>query len=294
MANVLEVIDLKKSFKRNPWSTPKKVLHNISFSLTQGMMTGFLGINGSGKTTTIKCVLDLITPDSGDIKFFGQKISRRVKKQIGFLPEKPQLYDHLTGSEFLDFALKLSRNDVSKSALESNKRIDEILDLVDLKNAKEFRLREYSKGMYQRMGLAQAIIRNPDLMILDEPMSDLDPAGRSLVKDILKRIQAEKKVSIFISSHLLQDIESLCPEIVILNEGEVKYTGQTLSFINKLNPKFEITFEDQNKFKTMSVDSEEKLQSEIDKLRSQKMNIVTIQNQKSLEEAFKNFIGKDF
>ncbi len=294
MANVLEVKNLTKSFKRNPWSKPKEVLHNISFSLSQGVMTGFLGINGSGKTTTIKCVLDLITPDSGDIKFFGEELSRNVKKRIGFLPEKPQLYDHLTGGEFLDFALKLSRNDISTSNAESEKKIDEILELVDLKNAKESRLREYSKGMYQRMGLAQAIIRNPQLVILDEPMSDLDPAGRSLVKDILKRIQSEKKVSIFISSHLLQDIEDLCPEIVILNQGEMKYTGQTLSFINKLNPKFEITFESQNSFKTVSVDSEEKLQSEIDKLRNQKLNIITIQNQKSLEEAFKSFIGKSF
>lgn len=294
MANILEVKDLKKSFKRNPWSTPKKVLHNISFNLSQGVMTGFLGINGSGKTTTIKSVLDLISPDSGEIKFFGQPISRSVKKRIGFLPEKPQLYDHLSGEEFLSFALRLSRNEVSHSSAEVGKRIDEILELVDLKHAKHFRLREYSKGMYQRMGLAQAIIRNPELMILDEPMSDLDPAGRSLVKDILRRIQSEKKVSVFISSHLLQDIESLCPEIVILNEGEVKYTGQTLSFINKLNPNFEITFESGSKFSTVSVDSEEKLQSEIDRLRSQKMNIITIQNQKSLEEAFKNFIGKDF
>lgn len=188
------------------------------------------------------------------------------------------------------FALKLSRNDISMSRHNAEKKIDEILELVDLKNAKYARLREYSKGMYQRMGLAQAIVRNPELMILDEPVSDLDPAGRALVKDILKRIQTEKKVSVFISSHLLQDIEDLCPEIVILNEGEVKYTGPTLSFINKLNPKFEITVENQNKYSVISVDSEEKLQSEIDKLRSQKMNIVSIQNQKSLEEAFKNFI----
>jgi ABC-2 type transport system ATP-binding protein len=290
MANVLEVKNLQKSFKRNPWSKPKKVLHNISFGLTQGVMTGFLGINGSGKTTTIKCALDLITPDSGEILFFGENISRNIKKRIGFLPEKPQLYDHLTGGEFLEFAMKLSRSEVSSSKINMQKKIDEILELVDLDNAKYFRLREYSKGMYQRMGLAQAIARNPDLMILDEPMSDLDPAGRSLEKDILKRIQTEKKVSVFISSHLLQDIESLCPEIVILNEGEVKYTGPTLSFINKLNPNFEITYENQNKFHTVSVDSEAKLQAEIDKLRNQKMNIITIQNQKSLEEAFKNFI----
>lgn len=294
MAKVLEVKNLTKSFKRNLWSKPKEVLHNISFSLSQGVMTGFLGINGSGKSTTIKCVLDLISPDSGEIKFFGEALSRNVKKRIGYLPEKPQLYDHLSGYEFLNFALKLSRNDISTSQKEVDKKIDEILELVDLAHAKEFRLREYSKGMYQRMGLAQAIIRQPELVILDEPMSDLDPAGRSLVKDILKRIQSEKKVSVFISSHLLQDIEDLCPEIVILNEGEMKYTGHTLSFINKLNPKFEITYETESNFKTVTVDSEEGLQTEIDKLRTQKLNIITIQNQKSLEEAFKNFIGKDF
>ncbi len=292
MEKVLEIKNLKKSFRRTPWSKPKQVLHDISFSLSSGITTGFLGINGSGKTTTIKCALDLITPDSGEIRYFSKPLSREVKKRIGFLPEKPQLYDHLSGGEFLEFASRLSGNEGNISKQELNKRIDEILELVDLGTARRARLREYSKGMYQRMGLAQAIIRNPQLLILDEPMSDLDPAGRTLVKDILKRIQSERKVSILISSHLLQDIEDLCPEIVILNEGEVKYTGPTLSFINKLNPKFEIIYEAGENFQSLMVESEEALQTEIDRLRGGKNKIVNIQNQKSLEEAFKNFIQR--
>lgn len=292
MTKVLEIKNLKKSFRRTPWSKPKEILHEISFSLSRGVMTGFLGINGSGKTTTIKCALDLITPDSGEILLFSQPISQEGKRKIGFLPEKPQLYDHLSGYEFLQFASRLSGNQGSATRAEIDKRIDEILDLVDLRAAKKARLREYSKGMYQRMGLAQAIIRNPDLMILDEPMSDLDPAGRSLVKDILKRIQAERNVSVFISSHLLQDIEDLCSEIVILNDGQVNYTGPTLSFINKLNPKFEITYEENNSIRSITVESEENLQVEIDRLRKEKNNIMNIQNQKSLEEAFKNFIQR--
>lgn len=287
MEKVLKVKGLNKSFKSSPFSKPHKVLHNISFELTSGIMTGFLGINGSGKTTTIKCLLELIQKDSGEILFFNnQKLSNDVKRRIAYLPEKPQLYEHLTGEEFLTFALRLSGKNINKSV------IDETLELVELKQAKKLRLREYSKGMYQRMGLAQSLIRSPEFVILDEPMSDLDPAGRSLVKDILKRIKSEKNVSIFISSHLLQDIEDLCSDIVILNQGEVKYNGATLSFINKLNPQFEIQFEENQKINTMLATSEEELQLKIDSLRKNNINILQIQNQKSLEEAFKNLISK--
>jgi len=289
MEKVLRVKNLKKTFYVGFWRKPKKVLHNISFDLTAGVMTGFLGINGTGKTTTIKSVLELIYPDAGEVTFFDNlPLSNEVKQKIAYLPEKPQLYDHLTGEEFLEFSANLSGKKFDKPI---SYYIDEVLDLVELKEAKEFRLREYSKGMYQRMGLAQAILRDPKLMILDEPMSDLDPAGRTLVKDILRKIQIEKKVSIFISSHLLQDIETLCKEIVILSKGEVKYTGSTMEFVNKLNPRFEIFYSQQKSpIQSVITESEDDLQAKIDSLRNQKSNIVAIQNQKSLEEAFKNFI----
>jgi ABC-2 type transport system ATP-binding protein len=291
MEKVLKVKNLSKTFRVGFWRKPKKVLHNISFELSSGIMTGFLGVNGAGKSTTIKCILDLISPEEGEILFFdNQPLNNSVKKRIAYLPEKPQLYDHLTGHEFLELTAAVSERAFSKNI---EYYLDEVLELVDLKTAKEYKLREYSKGMYQRMGLAQAILRDPQLIILDEPMADLDPAGRSLVKDILRRIQREKKVSIFMSSHLLQDIESLCSEIVILNKGEMKYSGATLDFVNKLNPKFEIFFNDNTgKIQNILTESEDDLQIKIDSIRQQKSHILSVQNQKSLEEAFKNFIER--
>ncbi len=289
MNKILEVKDLKKKFRTDFWKPAKNVLHNISFGLTSGSMTGFLGVNGAGKSTTIKCILGFITPDSGEILFFeNQKLDNQIRQKISYLPEKPQLYDFLTGREFLNFTLLLSGEE---GASQKEKKIDEILELVDLKAAQSYRLREYSKGMYQRMGLAQAILRNSQFMFLDEPMADLDPSGRALVKEILKYLQAKKEMTVLMSSHLLQDIEDLCDQIVILDKGEVKYSGETRSFINKLNPKFEIQYCDQHLGnQIMMVDSEEEVQKSIDFLRKEKKEILSIQNQKSLESAFKSFI----
>lgn len=285
--DALSVKNLSKSYKSSPFQLPKKVLHNISFQVPSGGMTGFLGINGSGKSTTIKCLLELVYPDSGDVLFFGEKISAKVKKRISFLPEKPQLYDHLTGEEFLKFTLELS-GDFSSKEIQS--RTQEYLEKVQLYDARKSKIREYSKGMYQRIGLAQAISRKADFIILDEPMSDLDPAGRHLVKSILKDIQSKGETTVFLSSHLLQDVEDLCQNIVILDKGHTRYSGSTLDFIKTIKPTYELQYILNGKLNLRNTD-QVSLQNEIDNLRKHNAEIIGVYNQSNLEEAFQKFIG---
>ncbi len=285
--DALNVKNLSKSYKSSPFSPHKKVLHNISFQIPSGGMTGFLGINGSGKSTTIKCLLELVYPDSGDVLFFGEKISAKVKKRISYLPEKPQLYDHLTGEEFLKFTLELS-GDFSSKEIQS--RTQEYLEKVQLYDARKSKIREYSKGMYQRIGLAQAISRKADFIILDEPMSDLDPAGRHLVKSILKDIQSKGETTVFLSSHLLQDVEDLCQNIVILDKGHTRYFGSTLDFIKTIKPTYELQYILNGKLNLRNTD-QVSLQNEIDNLRKHNAEIIGVYNQSNLEEAFQKFIG---
>lgn len=224
---VLKVEKLNKVFKGGLFEKDRHVLRDVSFSLPEGQTTGFVGSNGAGKTTTIKCLFDFVRPNSGEILFFGQKLSSATKTRIGYLPERPYLYEFLTGSEFLRLHWNLcygsSLKDFSERALEALKK-------VDLLEAKDRRLRTYSKGMLQRIGIAQAILTRPDLLILDEPMSGLDPDGRAMVKDILREEQ-KRGVSLFFSSHLLQDMEELCSHLVVINRGQILYDGGLTPFM---------------------------------------------------------------
>ncbi len=193
------------------------VLRGLSFSAGEGEILGFLGPNGAGKTTTIKIVLGLIKPDSGSVRVLGRPVSERaVKRVIGYLPENPYFYPHLSLIEFLTFCAKLSG--VEKAVL--RRRIDEIISLVGLPGDRDRRLRGFSKGMIQRAGLAQAVLHDPDILILDEPFSGLDPLGRKLVRDFLLGLKTEGK-TIFFSSHILPDMEALCDSTCIIKEGKI-------------------------------------------------------------------------
>lgn len=224
---VLTVNKLNKTFKGGLFEKDRHVLCDVTFSLPEGQTSGFVGSNGAGKTTTIKCLFDFIRPDSGEILFFGNPLSPEVKTRIGYLPERPYLYEFLTGMEFL----RLHWNLCYGFALRDfHERAHEALRKVDLLGAKDHRLRTYSKGMLQRVGIAQAVLTCPDLLILDEPMSGLDPDGRAMVKDILREEQ-KRGVSLFFSSHLLQDMEELCSYLVVINRGQVLYDGVLSSFM---------------------------------------------------------------
>ncbi len=222
---VLEVKSLFKRFRTDFYKKPNIALKDVSFSINQGRFVGFIGPNGAGKSTTIKCLLELIFPDSGEINFFGEKFSIKHRSKIGFLPERPFFQEFLTGTEFLKLHWNLSQRPRKQFVEKAN----EILELVKLSHAKDKKLKDYSKGMLQRIGIAQALICEPEFLILDEPMSGLDPDGRILIKQILRALR-EKKMTVLMSSHLLEDVEELCDDLLIIHAGVVEYSGAVDTF----------------------------------------------------------------
>lgn len=225
----ITVDNLQKSFSVAPWSPPKKVLDSMSFKVKAARTTGFIGVNGSGKTTTLKCILGFIFADSGRVQFLGESLlSPQVKSQIGYLPERPYYYDYLTARQFLKFHWDISAGE-GKGSVSFDEACLDVLQTVDLKQVENKLLRSFSKGMLQRIGMAQALIRQPQILILDEPMSGLDPDGRLLIKDII-RSQKAKGRTIFFSSHLLSDMDELCDDLVVIHDGKCHFQGATSEF----------------------------------------------------------------
>lgn len=195
----------------------KQVLFDINLSIAGGEVFGFLGPNGAGKTTTMKAILGLIRPDEGAVSIFGDStLSNGTKEKIGFMPENTYLYKYLTGREFLRFNGKFFA--ISDSDLEA--RIEEILHKMGLETAGDKLLAKYSKGMLQRIGLGQAIINNPSVVFLDEPMSGLDPIGRKMVKDLILELK-KKGTTVFFNTHILSDVESICDSFAIIHQGRL-------------------------------------------------------------------------
>jgi ABC-2 type transport system ATP-binding protein len=218
---VLRVEALEKSFRQHFWSKRRKVLDNVSFHVNRGEIFGFLGPNGAGKSTTIKIVLGIIHADSGRAELLGEPVgSREAKRRIGFLPENPYFYEYLTATEFLRFHGQL--NGLSLETLQ--RRMPEVLEMVGMKGTEEMRLRSFSKGMLQRIGIAQAILHDPDLVILDEPMTGLDPLGRKEVRDLMIKLRAAGK-TVFFSTHILADVEAICDRVAIMNLGRLLSCG---------------------------------------------------------------------
>jgi len=194
----------------------------LTFSVERGQVFGFLGPNGAGKTTTINILLGNVYPTQGSAQLLGQPIGNRdVRAKIGFLPEKFQFHDFLTADEFLDLHGRL----YGMSAAQRRTRIPEVLEMVGLTARRHSKLREFSKGMQQRAGLAQAILNDPDLVILDEPTSALDPMGRRDVREIVSALKAQGK-TVLLNSHLLSEIEMTCDQVAILKAGQVIKQGK--------------------------------------------------------------------
>jgi ABC-2 type transport system ATP-binding protein len=221
----LEVKELSKTFPGGLFEKDKLALQGLSFHVPKQKTTGFVGVNGSGKTTAIKCILDFIRPNAGTIRFFdNRELTAEVKRRIGYLPERPYYYEFLTAMEFLRFHWQLAgaSGDFTARALE-------VLEEVGLSKAKDRRLRTFSKGMLQRAGMAQALLCRPEFLILDEPMSGLDPDGRVLIKDIIRKEQ-QNGTSIFFSSHLLNDMDELCDYLVVIDDGKLIFQGELKEF----------------------------------------------------------------
>jgi ABC-2 type transport system ATP-binding protein len=217
---VLSVEDLYKTFRVGFFRKRVEAVRGVSFEVRRGETFGLLGPNGAGKTTSIKAILRLIYPDSGKIALFGHELSLAARSRIGYLPENPYVYQYLRAPEFLDLCGRL----MGMHAAERRRRSDHMIELVGLAHAVDRPIGRFSKGMMQRIGLAQALLHDPELLILDEPMSGLDPVGRKQVRDIILAQRQAGKTLIF-TSHVLSDVEMLCDHIAIIHRGEVVARG---------------------------------------------------------------------
>src|SRR5512140_1040185 len=221
MADAIRIENLRKTFRVGFIPKPREILKGITFSVREGETFGYLGPNGAGKTTTIKCLLDLIHPDAGTIEILGRPHSQpRSRQSLGFLPENPYFYEYLTAREFLGFTASL----FGLGKKETGERIARLLKLVGLERAADLPLRKYSRGMLQRAGLAQALVNDPKLVVLDEPLGGLDPLGRKEIRDIIVRFKDEGK-TVFFTSHILQDIEMICDRVAIIVGGRIVKEG---------------------------------------------------------------------
>jgi ABC-2 type transport system ATP-binding protein len=238
MATVLEVAHLARSYRTNLSLKKYWILRDLSFAVEQGEIFGFIGPNGAGKTTTIKLIMDLVRPDAGTIRIFGESHhSVAVKRRLGFLPENPYFYDYLTAEEFLDFYARL----FGYPRDERRKRTAELLERVGLANRRDRQLRKFSKGMLQRLGLAQALLNRPEFVILDEPMSGLDPVGRREVRDIILALKAAGS-TVFFSTHILSDTELICDRVGILSKGELRAVGRVSDLLGHRITHWEVAF----------------------------------------------------
>jgi ABC-2 type transport system ATP-binding protein len=223
MPTVIEIDRLTKEYEAGFLRKRKtRALDTLSLAVEEGQIFGFLGANGAGKTTTLKLLMRLIYPTSGTARILGRDISDvSMHARIGYLPENPYFYDYLTAREFLSYCGQLFGQKTSTRA----SRTEALLTRVNLEKKNwDLQLRKFSKGMLQRVGLAQALINNPEIVFLDEPMSGLDPVGRREVRDLIASLRTEGK-TVFMCSHILSDIEVLCDSVAILKGGRLAHAG---------------------------------------------------------------------
>lgn len=234
---VIRVERLRKEFRHGLFRRRVVAVHDVSFIVERGDIFGFLGPNGAGKTTTIKILTGLISPTGGNAALFGQPVpSRQSLARIGFLPENPYVYPYLTPAEFVALCARLS----GLSAAAARDRTRQVLDQVGVAYAADRPVRRLSKGMLQRTGLAAALVADPELLILDEPMSGLDPVGRKEVRDLIVD-ERRRGRTIFFSTHILNDVESLCDRVAILRKGEVVVSGRIADLLRRDARRSEIT-----------------------------------------------------
>ena len=235
----IEILDLEKSYQVGFWRRRTKVaLRPLRLSIEEGEVFGFLGPNGAGKTTTLKLLMGLVFPTAGTARILGREMDDpAVKSQIGFLPEQPYFYDHLTARELLNYYGQLS----GIPAKGRSARVEEMLERVGLSDSAGVQLRKFSKGMLQRIGLAQAILHDPKLVFLDEPMSGLDPMGRREVREMIQQLKHEGK-TVFFSTHILSDAEALCDRVGVIHEGELRGVGAVAELTSQTQGRVEIIF----------------------------------------------------
>ncbi|HET7288934.1 MAG TPA: ABC transporter ATP-binding protein [Thermodesulfobacteriota bacterium] len=237
--SILNITNLVKDYKTGFTGKKTRVLRDVSFDVRKGEVFGFVGPNGAGKTTTFKLILGFVSPTEGKIELLGEEHSNSgAKSRIGYLPENPYFYDYLTGEELLRYMGEL--HGLGRKVL--NERTDELLRKVSMEHAKKLQMRKYSKGMLQRIGVAQALVNDPEFLILDEPMSGLDPIGRREIKDLILE-EKRKGKTILLSSHMLSDVEALCDRVGIIMGGTVIKIGNIGDLLKEIHTDYEMHIE---------------------------------------------------
>ncbi len=239
METIVETRNLRVEYRSQIAGAGKKVaVKDLNLTVRAGEVFGFLGPNGAGKTTTMNVLLGFVNATAGAAYLFGVNVREPIARQrIGYLPELTYYYKFLTAEEILRFYARV----FGIPRAQADQRIDHLLKLVELEHARKRPIKSYSKGMQQRVGLAQALINNPDLLILDEPTSGLDPLGRMKVREIIQRLKNEGKTVLF-SSHELGEVETVCDRVAIINQGELKVEGRVSELVEKYQANLERIF----------------------------------------------------
>ena len=238
--DVVEILGLEKRYRVGFWHKKEKIgLKSLSLAVKQGEVFGFLGPNGAGKTTTLKLLMGLIFPTGGSARILARDWrDPAVRARIGFLPEQPYFYEYLTPIELLDYYATLS----GVSASDRQIRIPRLLERVGLAEQGRTQLRKFSKGMLQRVGIAQAVLHEPEIVFLDEPMSGLDPVGRREIREFIQSLHQEGK-TVFFSTHILADAEALCDRVAVMNRGELRGVGVVSELVAKKRGQVDMVWE---------------------------------------------------
>src|ERR1700746_3770075 len=239
-STAIEIDGLTKDYATGFWrKRMRRSLDNLSLRVEDGEIFGFLGPNGAGKTTTLKLLMGLIFPTAGTARIRGKSIDDvAMHREIGYLPEQPYFYDYLTARELLDYYARF----FGFAAADRRERVARFLELVGLTAAADVQLRKFSKGMLQRAGIAQAILHDPKVVFLDEPMSGLDPMGRRGVRSLIEELKSEGK-TVFFSTHILSDAEALCDRVAIIHLGELRRVGAVADLTSGVRGKVEIVWQ---------------------------------------------------
>ena len=279
---MIEFVNISKKFQNHFWEKNVLALDNVSFQIHQGDLVGFLGANGAGKTTLIKILMDFSRQTSGELKFSSAlgNNSLEIKSQIGYLPERAYLYQHLTGREFLEYTGAIN----SIPRLQLKDLIKKWSEKIMLDHALDRQIRGYSKGMQQRLGFISALIHSPKFLVLDEPLSGLDPVGRRDFKSILKELNEEGK-TIFFSSHIVSDVEEICNKVIFIEKGKLLYDGDIDSLIiQHSSDQYRMKFIRNSSIETINFEEKDKNKI-ITQFLQENINILEIEKDKpTLEE----------
>ncbi len=310
----IETTGLEKTYYVGFWrKKPRVALRPLNLTVNDGEIFGYLGPNGAGKTTTLKLLMGLVFPTAGSAKILGMDYDDpRVKAQIGFQPEQPYFYDYLTAGELLEYYAQLS----GVPARERRRRAEAVLARVGMAENWRLQLRKFSKGMLQRVGIAQAILHDPKVIFLDEPMSGLDPIGRREVRDLIQSLKDEGK-TVFFSTHILSDAEALCDRVAVLHKGELRGVGAIAELTAGARGKVELLWQGAGPIdeitalgcecrvaghEVRAVIDEAKLDGALDAIRHAKVRLIAVTPVRgTLEDYFierladsANVAGKDF